>query len=123
MTDDSRCTDTPNDVQGAVGALQVRQLCLEHAGDLITSAERVLNDNGFPNIAYHLAILALEEIGKAGMIASRAVVGSALDSAWMDKRFDDHIWKLQWAARMCTLSEASCVLEILGINSAARESR
>ena len=97
MTDDSRCTNTPNDVQGTVGALQVRQLCLEHAADLITSAETVLNDNGFPNIAYHLAILALEEIGKAGMIASRAVVGSALDSAWMDKRFDDHIWKLQWA--------------------------
>lgn len=54
-----------------------------------------------PNIAYHLAILALEEIGKAGMIASRAVVGSKLDTDWMEKRFNDHAWKLQWAVWSC----------------------
>lgn len=77
--------------------VRLRQLCLEHAADLVASAERLLPGNGFPNIAYHLAILALEEIGKAGMISSRAVVGTARDTDWMNKRFDDHVWKIQWA--------------------------
>lgn len=75
-----------------------RRLCLEHARDLIASAERVLgNDNAHPNIAYHLAILALEELGKAGMIAARAVGKKGLDANWIEKRLDDHVWKLMWA--------------------------
>src|SRR5712691_9236610 len=78
-------------------ATRLRQLCLKHARDLIESAERVLTNEGFPNIAYHLAILALEEIGKAGMIISRAVVADTREVDWMDKRFDDQIWKVQWA--------------------------
>ncbi len=31
------------------------------------------------------------------MISSRAVVGTARDTDWMGKRFDDHVWKIQWA--------------------------
>ena len=31
------------------------------------------------------------------MIASRAVVGTARDSDWMENRFGDHVWKIQWA--------------------------
>ncbi|MCK9918596.1 AbiV family abortive infection protein [Microbacteriaceae bacterium K1510] len=83
--------------------LKVRQICLEHAADLVASAERVLSDNGYPNIAYHLGILALEEIGKAGMISSRAAVGNARDTAWMDRRLEDHVWKIQWAVWSPTL--------------------
>jgi AbiV family abortive infection protein len=78
-------------------ATRIHDLCLEHARDLVASAETVLRNNGFANIAYHLAILALEEIGKAGMIVSRAAVGKARDTGWMDKRFEDHVWKIQWA--------------------------
>jgi AbiV family abortive infection protein len=75
-----------------------RRLCLEHARDLIASAERVLGgDNAHPNIAYHLGILALEEIGKAGMISARAVGKKGLDASWIEKRLDDHVWKLMWA--------------------------
>jgi AbiV family abortive infection protein len=77
--------------------LKVRQNFLEHAANLVASAERVLKDDGYPNIAYHLGILALEEIGKAGMISARAAVGNARDTDWMDKRFGDHVWKIQWA--------------------------
>lgn len=77
--------------------VRLHQLCLEHAADLVASAERVLAGTGFPNIAYHPAILALEEIGKAGMISSRAVIGAARDTDWISKRFDDHVWKIQWA--------------------------
>ena len=55
------------------------------------------DDNAYPNIAYHLAILAMEEIGKAGMLASRAVIGAALEGERLQKRLDDHVYKLMWA--------------------------
>lgn len=86
--------------------LRQRQFCFDHAGDLIASAERLLPEEGggYPNIAYHLAILALEEIGKAGMLAARAVVKDALDTAWMDKRLDNHVWKLMWGTWSPALS-------------------
>jgi len=91
-------TNDPNQPDAkASGATRVRELCLKHAGDLITAAERVLKDDGFPNIAYHLAVLALEEIGKAGMVVSRAVLAGARDTDWMENKFDDHVWKIQWA--------------------------
>jgi AbiV family abortive infection protein len=54
--------------------VEQRRLCLEHDADLIASAERVMaGDSRYPNVAYHLAILAMEEVGKAGMLAARAV--------------------------------------------------
>lgn len=85
--------------------LRQRQFCFDHARHLIASAERLLpEDGGYPNIAYHLAILALEEIGKAGMLAARAVVKDGLDTAWMDKRLDNHVWKLMWGVWSPTLS-------------------
>jgi len=75
-----------------------RRLCLDHARDLIASTERVLaNDNSFPNIAYHLAILALEGIGKAGMLAARSVAKHGLDASWIDNRLDKHVEKIMWA--------------------------
>jgi AbiV family abortive infection protein len=97
MTDDAHDSNVPNNGLNANGATRVRELCLKHAGDLIAAAERVLKDDGFPNIAYHLGVLALEEIGKAGMVVSRAVIASARDTDWMENRFDDHVWKIQWA--------------------------
>jgi AbiV family abortive infection protein len=75
----------------------LRRLCLQQARGLIASAERIVGNDGFPHIAYHLAVLALEEVGKAGMIASRAVIGNARDMEWMEKRFEHHIFKIQWA--------------------------
>jgi AbiV family abortive infection protein len=78
---------------------------LEHADDLIASADRVLaNDNGFPNIAYHLAILAMEEIGKAGLLSVRGVMKGTWDSTWVDKRLDDHVQKFLWAVWSPSLS-------------------
>jgi AbiV family abortive infection protein len=85
-------------IQGAALAREQRRRCLDHAGDLIAGAECVLaGDNAYQNIAYHLAILAMEEIGKAGMLASRAVIGDALDGERLQKRLDDHVYKLMWA--------------------------
>jgi AbiV family abortive infection protein len=88
-----------------VSVVDQRQLCLSHAGDLIASAERVLaDDNGFPNIAYHLAILAMEEIGKAGLLSVRAVTMGTWDSTWVDKRLDNHVQKFMWAVWSPSLS-------------------
>jgi AbiV family abortive infection protein len=86
------------EVRGAALSREQRRRCLDHAGNLIAAAERVLaDDNAYPNIAYHLAILAMEEIGKAGMLASRAVTGAALDGERLQKRLDDHVYTLMWA--------------------------
>lgn len=82
-----------------------RTHCLEHAADLIASAERVLGaDSGYANVAYHLAILALEEVGKAGMLAAREISGSRREEGWIDKRLDDHTGKLLWAVWSPSLS-------------------
>ncbi|MDH4100865.1 MAG: AbiV family abortive infection protein [Nitrospirota bacterium] len=90
---------------GTAAYIEQRLLCLDHARDLIASAERVLaSDNAYPNIAYHLAILAMEEIGKAGMLCARGVTGGAWDTSWIDRRLDDHIWKLMWAIWSPSLS-------------------
>lgn len=92
-------SETTKGGRGAANCLEQRRLCLDHAGDLVTSAERVLaNDNAYPNIAYHLAILAMEEIGKAGMLASLAAIGAALDKEMLERRLSDHVFKLMWAA-------------------------
>lgn len=100
---EENCPEKKAEVGGAV-YLQQRRLCLDHARDLIAGAERVLaNDNAYPNIAYHLAILAMEEIGKAGMLCARGH-GGASDASWIDKRLDDHIWKLMWAVWSPSLS-------------------
>jgi AbiV family abortive infection protein len=86
------------EVRGAALRREQRRRCLDHAGNLIAAAERVLaDDDAYPNIAYHLAILAIEEIGKAGMLASCAVIGAALDGERLQKRLDDHVYKLMWA--------------------------
>lgn len=92
------------DDAGTTAYLEQRLLCLNHARDLIASAERVLaKDNAYPNIAYHLATLAMEEIGKAGMLCARGVVSVVQDTNWIDKRLDDHVWKLMWAVWSPTL--------------------
>jgi AbiV family abortive infection protein len=41
--------------------------------------------------------LRLEEIGKAGMLASRAVIGATIEGERLQKRLDDHVYKLMWA--------------------------
>jgi AbiV family abortive infection protein len=70
---------------------------LDHADDLIAAAERVLaGDNGYPNIAYHLGILAMEEIGRAGILA-QAMVAGRIGARRNEQRLDDHVFKLMHA--------------------------
>ncbi len=79
------------------GLIHGRQLCLAHAAELIAAAAKLLEDNAYPHLSYHLSLLALEEIGKGTMIAAKAVVGNDRDNGLMDKWLSSHKRKLQWA--------------------------
>jgi len=90
--------DQPGGDHSAASYLQQRELCLEQARDLIDAAARVLREDlAYPNVAYHLAALAIEEVGKAGMLVCCATVGGKLNRDWLEKRLSDHVFKLTWA--------------------------
>lgn len=73
-----------------------REHCLDHAQGFLDAARRV-GANDFPHIVYHLSILALEEVGKSNMIACQLAIGETLENQWLDKAFESHRRKLQWA--------------------------
>jgi len=72
------------------------RLCLDQAQDLLDAATRV-DPSDLPHIAYHLGLLALEEIGKANMIGSMLATGREEDREFFAKSLDHHQRKLQWA--------------------------
>jgi AbiV family abortive infection protein len=74
------------------------EACFRNARDLLRAAKRLLEDEKLPNISFHLAVLALEEVGKAVLLGSRDVA-HAVDgeTIFIDKRLDDHVFKLFWA--------------------------
>jgi AbiV family abortive infection protein len=75
-----------------------RNACLSHAEDLIRAARRILADEKLPNISYHLAVLALEEIGKSTLIVMGHFDSKSGDSTWSPHKFyDNHVKKLFWA--------------------------
>jgi AbiV family abortive infection protein len=77
---------------------QLIQACFNNARDLLRAAKRVLTDEQLPNIAFHLAILAVEEIGKGTLIGTRGIGLTLGDEAvFIDNRVEDHIFKLFWA--------------------------
>ena len=81
----------PSNVQATIDG------CVAHAGDLLTAAKTVLAQK-LPHIAYHLATLALEEIGKAGIIGMTHIAAEdGVYPSWMGKHADDHVKKLFWA--------------------------
>lgn len=73
-----------------------RALCLDQAQGFIEAARRV-GASDFPHIVYHLSLLALEETGKASLIAGKLATGGMIDSPWVDKAMESHRRKLQWA--------------------------
>ena len=65
---------------------------------MLRAAKRLLNDENLPNVAFHLTILAMEEIGKAALLGARGVAHSVEDeTVFIDNRLDDHVFKLFWA--------------------------
>jgi len=70
--------------------------CIDHARALLESA-RAVHAANHPNVAYHLAALALEEIGRRELIKVQPLASRHPDSpAWAAKHTQDHIRKLFW---------------------------
>lgn len=76
---------------------KVCSACLRNAADLLKSA-RVLLDQDVDHICYHLATLALEEIGKTTLLRTKFSKDSIQQpEAFSISTIDDHIKKLFWA--------------------------
>lgn len=73
-----------------------RKLCLEQARGFLSAVDRI-GFRDLPHIAYHLSLLALEEVGKASMIAGQLATGRSEEWPWMEKALESHRRKLQWA--------------------------
>jgi AbiV family abortive infection protein len=84
--------------------LPLIQACLSNAERLLNSAKEIRKP-GYNHISYHLAALALEEIGKASMLVPRSSRLSASpqeadeddDKSTISRWLDDHEKKLFWA--------------------------
>jgi AbiV family abortive infection protein len=79
---------------------KIRDVCISHAQDLLNASKKVFDKLKLPNISYHLAVLALEEIGKFEIISSVKISeGFNHNSAQnrIEKWNDDHIKKIFWA--------------------------
>ena len=73
------------------------KICVEHANDILEGAKLLLEKKKY-NIAYNLAAIALEEIGKTSMsLANLALKKEEEKPLPIDKYYDDHIEKLNWA--------------------------
>lgn len=68
--------------------------CEENARKLIDSARLLVKHDGSTSAAYHLAILAIEEIGKACLLKIGQVNGLLGKEFALERRLDDHSQKL-----------------------------
>jgi AbiV family abortive infection protein len=70
--------------------------CVKHARDLLDSARAVMT-TGHPNIAFHLALLSLEELGRRRLIGLQGVAAHhPVPPARMQKLTLEHNKKLFW---------------------------
>ena len=73
------------------GKIAAMQACIEHARALLESA-RAVQTAGHPNIAYHLAVLTLEELGRRQLIGLQAITDTRpVPPGWVQKHTQDHI--------------------------------
>jgi AbiV family abortive infection protein len=76
---------------------KIRERCLSNADSFLTVAERELN-KGVDHICFHLALLALEEIGKAILVTIGFTVSVAdKERGGLVVALDDHVKKIFWA--------------------------
>ena len=77
--------------------LAAMNVCVDHARALLESA-RAVQSAKHPNVAYHLAALCLEELGRRALLGVQAISEKgAVPPAWPKKHEQDHIKKLFWA--------------------------
>lgn len=93
MSSDTNCADTARkQVQRAI------RICVQHAEDLLSAAKLLASKKPY-NIAYHLGVLALEEVGKAGLIMVGNMPGfqSERSLGRLERSTEDHVKKLFFA--------------------------
>ena len=75
--------------------IEAMRACVKHARDLLDSARAVVGV-GHPNIAFHLALLSLEELGRRVLIGlQRLAEKSGKDKPWQ-KHAQMHTKKIFW---------------------------
>lgn len=74
----------------------IRINCISSAEDFVRSAKKIQKSK-LPHIQYHLAALALEEIGKAELVVMQHVVDDQSATNFESSSMDDHVRKLFWA--------------------------
>lgn len=80
----------PEDVQRAAGE------ALEHADDLLSAAGAIAE--GFPHLAFHFGVLALEEVGRSSLIVMNDLARRRDDETRrFEREAQDHVRKLFWA--------------------------
>jgi AbiV family abortive infection protein len=96
MSESTRVEEPTADGPSAA-ELKALQICLDHAQDLVDAADAVLSANK-PHIAYHLATLALEEVGRHELlILASGASREPVPPNWPVKHRQDHVQKLFWA--------------------------
>ncbi len=76
---------------------EILKACVQQAEDLLLAAEASL-EKGVHHVAYHLAALALEELGKRELVKLHPVARIKEDPAsWLKKGQSDHVKKLFWS--------------------------
>jgi AbiV family abortive infection protein len=68
---------------------------LSHADDLLAAA-RLLSP-AFPNLAFHLAALSLEEVGRSTLIVMQQIAARDDEGGRLQRESTDHVRKLFWA--------------------------
>ena len=69
---------------------------LAHADDLLVAARRIVDET--PHLAYHFAVLALEEVGRSDLLAMVEIAKVEGDeSSGLERALEDHVAKLFWA--------------------------
>jgi AbiV family abortive infection protein len=77
--------------------IKIKNTCLANAESLLSVAERELN-KGVDHICFHLALMALEEIGKSILVTIGFTVSIAgKETGSLVVAMDDHIKKIFWA--------------------------
>lgn len=71
--------------------------CHEHADELLSAAKWTIETDGLHHVGYHLSAVALEEVGKAFLLAAHgfAVARGKETPDSLDKHITDHVKKLE----------------------------
>jgi len=84
-------------VQTDPNLIQATSACSAHARALVEAAKAV-SVAGHANIAYHLALLALEELGRRQLIGIQFIAKKRTtdDSPYVERQLQSHVDKLFW---------------------------